>query len=121
MLQSFIKRIWGGYYMSCRETRKHIDQFIKDELEGRELWDFIKHIMECPECMEELEIQYLVSEGIQHLEKGSTFDLQGQLDKKIEKAEKKIRARKWVIAFMYVIEVIAILAVILMTILVILK
>lgn len=107
--------------MNCRETRKHINQFIEDELEGRLLQDFMKHVTECPECREELAIQYLVSEGIQHLEKGSTFDLQGQLDKKMESAGKKVRARKRVIAFMYLIEVIAILAVILMTILVILK
>lgn len=107
--------------MDCRETRKNINRFISDGLEGRALQDFIKHVEDCDECREELAIQYLVAEGMQHLEKGSTFDLQGQLEKKMESARRKIRSRKRVIAFMYVMETLAILAVILMTILVILK
>ena len=107
--------------MDCKETRKNINRFIEDELEGRQLQDFMKHITDCAECKEELAIQYLVAEGIQHLEKGSTFDLQGQMEKKIESAEKKIRSRKRVIAVMYVMETIAILGVIFMTVLVILK
>lgn len=107
--------------MNCKETRKNINRFIEDELEGRPLQDFMRHVTDCEECREELAIQYLVSEGIQHLEKGSTFDLQGQLEKKMESAGKRIRARKRVIAFMYLIEAVAILAVILMTVLVILK
>ena len=88
---------------------------------GKELEKFMKHVTECEECREELSIQYLVTEGMQHLEKESTFDLQSQLEKKMEGARKKIRARKRVIWFMYFIETLAILAVILLTILVIIK
>lgn len=120
LLVGFCKMHHGGC-MDCRETRKNIERFIRDGLEGRALQDFIRHIEDCEECREELAIQYLVEEGMLHLEKGSTFDLQGQLEKKMESAKRKIRSRKRVIAFMYVIETVAILAVILMTILVILK
>ena len=107
--------------MNCKEARKCINEFIEDELEGKALQNFVKHVSECEECREELAIQYLVAEGMLHLEKGSTFDLQGQLDAKMEMAKKKIRSRKRMISFMYLIETITILAVILMLILVILK
>lgn len=107
--------------MDCKETRKNIYRFIADELEGRELDSFMKHVTECEDCREELAIQYLVTEGMQHLEKGNTFDLQSRLEKKMESARKKIRSRKWVIGFMYIMETVAILAVILMTVLVIIK
>lgn len=107
--------------MDCKKTRKNINRFITDGLEGRALQDFMKHVEYCEECKEELSIQYLVAEGMLHLEKGSVFDLNGQLEKKMESARRKVRSRKRVIAFMYVMETVAILAVILMTILVILK
>lgn len=107
--------------MDCKETRKNIYRFIEDELEGKELEKFMKHVMECEECREELSIQYLVTEGMQHLEKESTFDLQSQLEKKMESANKKIRSRKRVIWFMYFMETLAILAVVFMMILVISK
>ncbi len=107
--------------MDCKETRKNIYKFIEDGLDGKELQAFMKHVSECEECMEELAIQYLVTEGMQHLEKESSFDLQNQLEKKMESARKRIRSRKRVICFMYVMETLAILAVILMTVLVIIK
>ena len=62
-----------------------------------------------------------MTEGMLHLEKESTFDLQSQLEKKMESARRKIRSRKRVLWFMYVMEALAVLAVILMTILVIIK
>ena len=76
---------------------------------------------ECEECREELGIQFLVTEGMQHLEKENTFDLQSRLDKKMELARRKISSRKRILWFMYFMETLAILAVIFMTILVIMK
>ena len=90
-----LERYGGG--MDCKETRKNIYKFIGDELEGKELQSFIKHVTQCSECMDELAIQYLVTEGMQHLETENAFDLQNRLEKKMESAKKKIRARKRVI------------------------
>lgn len=107
--------------MDCKETRKNIYRFIEDEIEGKELQNFMKHVTECEECQEELAIQYLVTEGMRRLEKESSFDLQKQLEKKMEGARKKIRSSRRVIWFMYIMETLAILAVLLMTVLVIIK
>lgn len=107
--------------MDCKETRKNIYRFIEDEIEGKELQNFMKHVTECEECQEELAIQYLVTEGMRRLEKESSFDLQKQLEKKMEGARKKIRSRRRVIWFMYIMETLAILAMLLMTVLVIIK
>ncbi len=107
--------------MDCQETQKAIPRFIKDELEGRELQAFLNHVESCEECKEELSIQYLVTEGMNHLEKDSTFDLQGSLEAKLSGLGKKSRVRERAITVMYVLETIAILAVIAMTVLVITK
>ena len=107
--------------MNCKETRKNIYRFIEDEIDGKELQNFMKHMAECEEGREELGIQFLVTEGMQHLEKENTFDLQSRLDKKMELARRKISSRKRILWFMYFMETLAILAVIFMTILVIMK
>lgn len=107
--------------MDCKKTQKSIQDFIEDRLEGKELEIFLQHVETCENCREELSIQYLITEGMQRLEKGSTFDLQKELEQKIEGAKKKIGVRRRAIWFMYVMETLAILAVVLMTILVIIK
>lgn len=107
--------------MGCKEVQKNIQAFLEDKLEGRELSAFLQHVEECGECREELSIQYLVLEGMQRLEMGSAFDLQKELEQKIEGARRKVGIRRRVIWFMYIMETLAILAVVLMTILVINK
>ena len=40
----------------------------------------------CPECKEELTIQFLVTEGLERLEKGNNFNLQRELLMKLDDA-----------------------------------
>ena len=46
--------------MNCKETEKKIPSFLHDELDGSKLEEFIDHVESCPECKEELSIQFLV-------------------------------------------------------------
>ena len=55
--------------MNCKEVEKKIFSFLQDDLDGRNLAEFVEHIDECPECMEELSIQFLVAEGMDQLER----------------------------------------------------
>lgn len=75
--------------MNCKETQKYIDDFIKDKLDEEVIDEFIDHISSCKECKEELQIQYLVTEGIQRLEKSATLDIQRELEEKIEQTKAK--------------------------------
>lgn len=73
---------------------KKIPAFISDELTFKELKRFLEHVENCPECKEELTIQVLVSEGMARLEEGGAFDLQEELDRRIENAKHRIRNHK---------------------------
>ena len=48
--------------MNCKEAEKMIPAFLVKQLNSRDLNQFLLHVEECPECMEELTIQYLVRE-----------------------------------------------------------
>ena len=80
--------------MDCKEIQRWIPDFIKDKLDDKELEIFMEHIQECPECKEELTIQFLVAVGMESLEEGNTFDLQRELNDKMELAESKLRFRR---------------------------
>lgn len=81
--------------MNCKEEEKKIPAFLQDDLDFKDLEQFIKHIEECPDCKEELTIQFLVLEGLERLEAGQSFNLQNALTQRLEEAERQIRVRLW--------------------------
>lgn len=93
--------------MDCREFEKWIPTFIDGELDYRTLKSFREHMKLCDNCKEELVIQFLVTEGMAQLEDGNAFDLQGELDKRMEEAERRIRFHN---SFMYLGVILEILA-----------
>ncbi len=80
--------------MNCKETEKMIPVFLRRELDGNELEEFIEHIEQCPECKEELSIQFLVTEGMEHLEDGNNFNLQQALEESLEEAEHEVKIHR---------------------------
>lgn len=92
--------------MDCKETQKHINEFLRDELDEDITEEFMQHVTECKECMEELTIQYLVTEGLQRLETASAFDAQRELEEKLEAAILKRRIHKKVKFMMFAMGVV---------------
>ncbi len=80
--------------MDCKEAEKNIPSFLLDELEGRELAEFVEHIEGCFDCREELTIQFLVAEGMERLEAGDNFNLQKALMTKMDGARHRIRVNR---------------------------
>ncbi len=97
--------------MDCKEAQKLITDYLNDELDAKTAESFLTHIEECPECKEELCIQYLVEEGRVRLEDGKSFDLNKELEIKIENSKKQLKRRKIGTAIIYVLEFMAIIAI----------
>lgn len=70
--------------VDCKDYEKLIPDFLGDRLDTDTTEGFIRHIENCPECMEELSIQFLITEGMLRLEKGGTFELTKELRTLIE-------------------------------------
>ena len=66
--------------------------------------DFLDHIDKCPECREELTIQFLVRTGMQRLEDGNTFNLKEELDNLLKSAEKRLKGRRRLVRFSFLLE-----------------
>jgi hypothetical protein len=101
--------------MSCKEIQDKQDkilQFIDNDLKDKELEDFLKHINECQQCKEELEIYYSLLNGCKQLE--SNLDVPENfhqtLMEKIRTSEKSInKHNKIVVIKRYLSAAVAIL------------
>lgn len=80
--------------MECKEFEKMIPLFLNDELDTEELREFTDHVDKCSECREELSIQFLVTEGLASLEDGNVFNLQNELEEKLNGAEHGMKVRE---------------------------
>ena len=98
--------------MNCKDTEKKIPYFLQDELDGSKLKEFVKHVDACPECREELSIQFLVAEGLERLEEGNNFNLQEELLMKLENAEHRINIHRILWRVLICLEVTVALAII---------
>ena len=84
---------------------KLIPQFLDDDLDNQDLSDFLDHVDNCPECKEELTIQFLVRVGMQRLEDGNTFNLVRELDRELTEAKRKMHRRKTLVLISYILEI----------------
>ena len=94
--------------MNCKETEKLIPSFLVKQLNNRDLKQFLLHVEECPQCMEELTIQYLVMIGSSLIEEGKSFDLRMALNELMSEANRQVKKWKVLMILSYVAEILTI-------------
>lgn len=77
--------------MDCKEFERLISDFINKKMDYAMTKRFVCHLKNCPNCKEELNIQFLVDEGLVRLEEGSAFDLQKEMRDLLVEAKRKVR------------------------------
>lgn len=80
--------------MECNECKKRIKEFLNDSMSSKTCIEFIEHVKSCDDCMEELSIEYLVNEGLKRLDNATSFDLESELQNKINKSYSKAKFNK---------------------------
>ncbi len=106
--------------MNCIQAEKQIMEFLRGEMDNRTASGFLEHIRTCPNCREELSINFLVTAGLERLEEGEAFHLNKELSQRLETAERQVRIRRRMQGGLYLYETAAILAVVLLLSLVVL-
>jgi hypothetical protein len=54
--------------MNCIEVQRLMMPFIDNKLSMEQLEEFMQHIRSCPDCMEELEVHYILLTGMRRLD-----------------------------------------------------
>lgn len=97
--------------MDCKEFEKWIPVFLSRKMDFLTMEKFARHMEECPGCSEELEIQFLVVEGMVRLEEGDAFDLQRELKSQLGDARRKVKFHRAFLRLGVVLEILAVLAI----------
>ena len=80
--------------MNCKDFEGLIPDFVDKRLDYAATKLFLEHINNCTQCKEELNIQFLVNEGLVRLEEGEAFDLQKEMRELLGTARKKVRVHE---------------------------
>lgn len=82
--------------MNCEQASICIKPFIEGKIEDDQLEGFLQHVEGCKECYEELDIMYIVSEGLQglHSDSCASFDFTGMLAGRIEQGKRYLQTMK---------------------------
>lgn len=89
-IRGLVKRV----SMDCKETQRYIQLFLKDELDDGIAQKFVEHVRSCNECMEELTIEYLLSEGMSRLENADDIDVQKELEEMLNRTMVRVNRKK---------------------------
>ncbi|MCR5419992.1 MAG: zf-HC2 domain-containing protein [Lachnospiraceae bacterium] len=82
--------------MKCKDSERYITLFINDKLTGTRLKKFIEHIEVCPTCFNEMETNYLLKEALQRLESDGSYDLHGDLMRKLKNTKKCVEGHEMI-------------------------
>ena len=78
--------------MDCLECKKKIIPYLDYELDDEELNDFVNHIESCKSCREDLEVYYLVTEGVGLLDnKDRDYNLSKAFKNRLSDTDKYLR------------------------------
>ncbi len=74
--------------MQCKEVQSKFIPFINDELNQKELKEFLAHIRQCKDCQEEYDIYYTMIMGMRYLESDNNItELEINSEQRIREAE----------------------------------
>lgn len=83
--------------MNCVEARRMVVPYVKGELSDEELELFLKHVDQCKECMEELDIYFTFYQAMD-LEDGGEqrgFDFKQRLEESISASRRHLRMERF--------------------------
>ncbi len=74
----------------CRDVENLLQPYLEYKLDYKQCRTLLSHLKECHECRDELEIRYLLHEGLDRLENGQEFNLKAELEYRIEQTEEHV-------------------------------
>ena len=77
--------------MNCEECRSKIRGFLNNTLDERNRKQVINHSSKCPECLNEIKLNYFVGEGLKRLEEGGSLDLESEFQNMMNGERTRIR------------------------------
>lgn len=100
-----------GIVMTCLEAQSSIIAYIENRLEKDKKIEFLRHVKNCDDCMEELDIYYTMIEGMHQMDSNLPIsrDFKAELDLRIDREFKQDRKKRSFVRSSVVIAIIGVL------------
>lgn len=85
--------------MICNDARKQIVPYIKNQLSMDDTYKFINHVNGCSECMDELEIYYILEHGLSDEDDVVSYDFKEMLNKQLADQKREIEDERLVMSY----------------------
>ena len=84
--------------MNHLEAQSHIMPFINGQIPPEKQEEFVMHMKNCPKCHEELEVYYILLNGMKHLDSNEKLpaNLSADLDTKLSRMYRGVKGRQGV-------------------------
>lgn len=81
--------------MTCQQAQSLITEYVQDQLDMKTLERFLQHVTNCPDCLEELEVYYIVFTGIKRLDEDENIAINyhEEFQKTVEDWTNRIRRK----------------------------
>ncbi len=77
--------------MTCKEAQGMVIPFVRKQLTDEEAEAFLDHVDSCRDCREELEIYYIVEEGIRQLDSdGENYNIKEGLEREMRSCRQRL-------------------------------
>ncbi|MCR4589497.1 MAG: zf-HC2 domain-containing protein [Lachnospiraceae bacterium] len=76
--------------ISCKDVEGFFQPYLERSLSSRDTKLLLTHLKDCSECMDELEVRYLLHEGLKSLEDGHNFNLKEELKERLYQSEQHV-------------------------------
>ncbi len=83
-------KVKGEKERDCKAIQSLIPAYLSGKLSLHEARIFTAHLKKCRDCREEIEISYLLDQGITRVENGETVDLHADLEEMLSDTENAI-------------------------------
>lgn len=88
----------------CKDIESLIPGYLEGRLEVGDARRLLAHLKACPDCRDEMEINFLLEEGIRRVESGETLNLDSELDKKLHATEETLLLLDRIRSGIYIVE-----------------
>ncbi len=76
--------------ISCKDVENFLQPYLEGNLGSGDMKLLLTHLKECSECMDELEVRFLLHEGLNSLEDGRNFNLKEELEERLYQSEQHV-------------------------------
>lgn len=77
--------------MDCIDSRVFIKPYLDGKLDSKNMKKLMEHVDTCPDCKDELKLQYFLKEGLSRLEYGGSLDLKKDFETSIKESKAKVK------------------------------